>query len=73
YINTITEKYATDFAADDAKWDYIGHKDLYWIEFDKSEAGNCKNQEEAAICLYNWLDNRIKSLDEIFNSDEFLG
>ena len=75
YIETTTASYKDEFIRNYKLWGNCGLKgegSPYWIEFDISDAGNCKNQTEAAECLYSWLDRRIKNLNTIFNSTDFL-
>ena len=74
YIETITADYEDKFVENYKKWKNCGvqgESSVYWIEFDYSDAGNCKNQTEAAECLYGWLSTRITNLNTIFNSSDF--
>ena len=70
YITTMTTTFEADFVANYAKWDNCGHPELYWIEFEKSDAGKCKTQKEASECLVKWLNNRLENLDKIYNETE---
>ena len=67
YINTMTNTFESDFVANYDKWDNCGNKSLYWIEFEKSDAGNCKTQKEAAECMVDWLENRLSNLKKLYN------
>ena len=67
HINSMTTTFENDFIANYDKWGNCGNKSLYWIEFDKSEAGKCKTQKEAATCLVDWLENRLSNLKKLYN------
>lgn len=74
YIETTSMEYKDKFVSNYDKWRNCGVKgeqSEYWIEFDFSDAGNCKNQTEAAEYLYGWLKARITNLNTIFNSSDF--
>ena len=63
----MTNTFESDFVANYDKWDNCGNKSLYWIEFEKSDAGNCKTQKEAAECMVDWLENRLSNLKKLYN------
>lgn len=67
-IKTISTTYEGDFIENYNRWDNLGNKSYFWIEFDKSDAGKCKNYIDTANCLYNWLSKRITNLTTLFNN-----
>lgn len=67
-IKTISTTYEGDFIENYNKWDNLGNKSYFWIEFDKSEAGRAKTYMEAVKALSTWLTKRINNLTQIFNT-----
>lgn len=68
YIDTISTSFESDFAANDERWDYVGHPKKVWHDYKGSDAGRCKTQKEAADYLKRWLANRVSNLSVIFNT-----
>jgi hypothetical protein len=70
YIDTVSESYTDDFAANDKKWKYVGHPRKYLNQCRNPRAKKCKTQKEAADYMKRWLEKRVSDLSYIFNTFE---